>query len=74
MIENIKLVLISKLKSLNWMDGSTKANAIDKAKEIGILVGYPEWLKNSSYLESYYNTVSIIFNFVRYDNNIFFLA
>lgn len=57
MVETIKTILIKKLHSLNWMDDSTKANAIDKAKEIDILVGYSEITKNSSYLQSYYKSV-----------------
>lgn len=54
---NIQTVLVSKLNSLKWLDEETKTKAIEKAKAIDAIIGFPQWLNNQSYLETMYSQV-----------------
>lgn len=56
--ENIKTVLVKKIKSLKWLDDSTKIKALDKAKSINILTAFPNWMTNESFILEYYRDVS----------------
>lgn len=57
MIEHLKASFETLIEQVDWMDSATKAIAKDKAKAMTALVGYPEWIKDNSRIESYYKGV-----------------
>uniref|UniRef100_A0AC35TLF2 Neprilysin n=1 Tax=Rhabditophanes sp. KR3021 TaxID=114890 RepID=A0AC35TLF2_9BILA len=54
MIVDIKFAMKQILESNDWMDQTTKAYAIEKLKEMMPLIGYPEFVKNNTALNEYY--------------------
>ena len=40
------------IKDADWMDTNSKAKAIDKATNIKLQVGYPDFYDNLTYIES----------------------
>ena len=40
------------IKDADWMDTNSKAKAIDKATNIKLKVGYPDFYDNLTYIES----------------------
>ena len=45
------------LPDLDWMDESTKRRAIDKAKAVTQMIGYPEYIKDAAKLDEHYEKV-----------------
>lgn len=58
MIANLKRAFKSLVNEATWMDSTTKSIAIDKVDAMIEFVGYPDWIKNKTKLEDYYNEVS----------------
>ena len=48
---------IANLDSLMWMDEVTREKARTKAKAMGKVLGYPEWLLDPQQLDDYYKEV-----------------
>lgn len=52
MVNNIQEAYMEQLENVGWMDNITRKSAIDKLQSIHKFVAYPDWFKNTSYLES----------------------
>ena len=61
MIENILNEFKVILSESDWMDEESKLNALAKASNIDTKIGYPELIKNDTYLNELYDDVSDIF-------------
>ncbi|KAK0043426.1 endothelin-converting enzyme 1 [Biomphalaria pfeifferi] len=59
-IEEIKSEFIDNLKSVTWMDNSTRVAVIDKASAIYNMIGYPDWILNVEELDRYHEDINII--------------
>jgi membrane metallo-endopeptidase-like protein 1 len=57
MIENILNEFKVILSESDWMDEESKLNALAKASSIDTKIGYPEWIKNDTYLNELYDDV-----------------
>jgi len=49
---------VDNLKTNSWMDEQTKRKAVEKARNILLVVGYPEWYKNTGFIETMYSQVT----------------
>lgn len=58
MVHNIKVEFMKMLEKNSWLSEDTKRNAIGKIAALKNLVGYPESVKNASFLNNYYEEVS----------------
>lgn len=47
------------LKETDWMDDSTKANALKKAEEMITLLGYPEYVEDQYSVDEYYDGLRV---------------
>lgn len=47
------------LSDAEWMDKETKNYAANKLKSLEIVIGYPEWQINKTFVNDYYGNVSI---------------
>ncbi|XP_050310966.1 neprilysin-1-like isoform X2 [Anthonomus grandis grandis] len=56
MWRNVKLEFMNLLLHNTWLGSKTKALAVEKVKKIEVMLGYFDWMANSSYL---YNEMSI---------------
>jgi predicted metalloendopeptidase len=61
MIENILNEFKVILSESDWMDEESKLNALAKVSNIDTKIGYPESIKNDTYLNELYDDVSDIF-------------
>lgn len=59
MVRNITNAFRRNLVNVEWMDVSTKAKAFEKVDSIRDNIGYPDYVKNESYLDQLYRRVSI---------------
>ena len=59
MVRNITNAFRRNLVNVEWMDVSTKAKAFEKVDSIRDNIGYPDYVKNESYLDQLYSRVSI---------------
>ncbi|RNA08868.1 endothelin-converting enzyme 1-like isoform X1 [Brachionus plicatilis] len=59
MILNIQNEFKNMLKQLDWMDSKSKQLAIDKANNIDIRIGFPEFSYNNTHMEDLYSQYSI---------------
>ncbi|MBI5770769.1 MAG: M13 family metallopeptidase [Verrucomicrobia bacterium] len=49
LVENLRLALGDRLKTLEWMDEPTRAKALEKLAAFGVKIGYPDkWIDYSS--------------------------
>ncbi|CAF1023124.1 unnamed protein product [Rotaria magnacalcarata] len=67
LVENIRLSFEENLDKLQWIDGPTKKEAKKKLKKINQKIGYPDFIKNQTYLNERYGGYTIIEN--EYFNN-----
>ena len=58
MITYLKTAFIKLIGETDWMDPLTKMIARGKVNAMIALVGYPDWIKNKQFIESYYDGVS----------------
>ena len=65
MVRNITNAFRRNLVNVEWMDVSTKAKAFEKVNSIRDNIGYPDYVKNESYLDQLYRRVSIQTNYER---------
>uniref|UniRef100_A0A8C5EV59 Endothelin-converting enzyme 1 n=1 Tax=Gouania willdenowi TaxID=441366 RepID=A0A8C5EV59_GOUWI len=69
MVEEIKWAFKDSLKSNKWMDSDTKKAAEEKADALYNMVGYPEFIMNSTKLDNVFNEVDLYFqNVMQYYN------
>ncbi|KAL5014273.1 hypothetical protein ScPMuIL_008543, partial [Solemya velum] len=59
MIAEIKKAFIDNLPSLSWMDPQTRMAAIDKAKSVVDMIGFPEYIMNATKLDKEYSRLEI---------------
>uniref|UniRef100_A0A5S6Q7J6 Peptidase M13 N-terminal domain-containing protein n=1 Tax=Trichuris muris TaxID=70415 RepID=A0A5S6Q7J6_TRIMR len=59
LIDHLRLAFTELVKKLDWMDEETKKYAIEKAEEMINHIGYPEFINNSTLLDSYYEGLSL---------------
>ncbi|XP_055956746.1 endothelin-converting enzyme 1-like isoform X2 [Patella vulgata] len=59
MLNNVKKAFINGLEDLTWMDEETKQIAIDKAKAVGNMIGFPDWILQPEKLDEYYENINI---------------
>lgn len=69
MISTIKTAFTKNFKNLEWMDEETRKAAITKADAISDMIGYPDFIKNVSALDEYYDNLQIRNN-TYFQNNI----
>lgn len=62
MVTNIKNEFINMLEANTWMDKATKEQAKTKAKNIYVMIGYPEWLMDEAGIEKYYEKINVTIN------------
>ena len=65
MVRNITNAFRRNLVNVEWMDVSTKAKAFEKVNSIRDNIGYPDYVKDESYLDQLYRRVSIQTNYER---------
>lgn len=58
MVSDIRTEFEDILKTVEWMDEKTRANAIDKAKSMSTHIAYPDELLDDKKLEEFYDGVS----------------
>ena len=58
MVGHVRDRFKSLVQETQWMDNTTKSVAQSKLDAIKSLVGYPDWIANSTALDSYYDGVS----------------
>ena len=59
MIANLKQAFKCLVYESNWMDCVTKSIAFDKVDAMVEFIAYPDWIKNKTALEDYYDGVVI---------------
>ncbi|KAK6182937.1 hypothetical protein SNE40_010509 [Patella caerulea] len=59
MLNNVKKAFINGLEDLTWMDEETRQIAIDKAKAVGNMIGFPDWILQPEKLDEYYKHVNM---------------
>lgn len=69
MISTIKGAFTKNFKNLEWMDEETRRAAIIKANAISDMIGYPDFIKNVTALDEYYDNLQIRHN-TYFQNNI----
>lgn len=63
MVGEIKWAFEDSLKYVNWMDAETKKAAKEKADAIYNMVGYPEFIMNSTKLDKVFNDFEVVSDF-----------
>ena len=58
-VKNVTRQFKNNLVNVEWMDVSTKAEAFAKVDSIADNIGYPDFVKNSTYLDRFYASVNI---------------
>jgi membrane metallo-endopeptidase-like protein 1 len=58
MIENIRSEFVNILNETDWLDQESRRLALDKANNLDIKVGYPEFLFNDTHLNEIYEKVN----------------
>ncbi|KAH9525073.1 hypothetical protein Btru_000263 [Bulinus truncatus] len=59
MIEDVRSAFIANLPKLDWMDPVTKDAAIDKAKAVIDMIGYPDYIMKEAELDKKYESLVI---------------
>lgn len=57
-LKELKAALKDRISNKDWLDDSTKKNALDKADTINEFLAYPSEIKNSAFLDKFYSRVS----------------
>ena len=57
MLDNIKESFMNYVLTIDWMDGPTKVETMEKNRRMRSLIGFPEWLFEDDQLDEYYNGV-----------------
>lgn len=60
LVEDVRHAFIDMLGNVTWMDNDTRANAIEKAKNIVAHVGYTSELYENNELEEYYRDLEMV--------------
>ncbi|KAF5299934.1 hypothetical protein FQA39_LY11307 [Lamprigera yunnana] len=66
LVLNIRDELMGILKTVDWLDDSTRATALDKLISMNMCVGYPDELQNQAIMEEYFKSLDV--NFASYLN------
>lgn len=53
----MKNIFKTLIEEADWMDSTTKQLALEKAAAMSVLVAYPDWVKNKTALEQFYDGV-----------------
>ncbi|XP_028131382.1 endothelin-converting enzyme homolog isoform X3 [Diabrotica virgifera virgifera] len=69
MINNVRNAFKTNFKNLKWMDNETRQVAIDKADAISDMIGYPEFVKDTTLLDERFEKLTIRNN-TYFENNI----
>jgi len=48
LVKNINKSFVEDLQRLHWMDKQTRSSAVEKARKMKFLVGYPKWYNTTS--------------------------
>jgi endothelin-converting enzyme len=67
MIQRVKTAFIDNLPSLKWMDSDTRKAAIGKAEAVVDMIGFPEFILNTTQLDDRYKDLEV--NESEYFNN-----
>lgn len=59
LVEDIRGTFIDFLNNLSWMNGQTRAAAVEKAKAMNTYIGYPNELADNNKLEEYYQDLEL---------------
>ena len=57
MIGHVRQAFLNNLKTLDWMDATTRKQAEEKANGVIEMIGFPEWIKDPTKLDKYYEKV-----------------
>ncbi|VDM52438.1 unnamed protein product [Angiostrongylus costaricensis] len=60
MVNHIQEAFHDMLVENDWIDSSTKASALDKARKIQRVIGYPDFILDDKELEDYHSELSIL--------------
>lgn len=60
MVNDIRQEFESILKEVSWMDETTRAAALSKAKTLSVHIGYPDELVQDDKVEEYYRNLNIV--------------
>ena len=58
LVERIRLTFKKRLEDNIWMDDETRKRAVEKIDALKYKVGYPDFVKNSTLLDKYYEKVT----------------
>ncbi|TKR88875.1 hypothetical protein L596_013050 [Steinernema carpocapsae] len=58
-VVNVKAGLEQLITSADWMDNTTRKNALDKAGKMDVLMAYPDWTMNQTAQNQYYKNLKI---------------
>ncbi|ESO82986.1 hypothetical protein LOTGIDRAFT_223145 [Lottia gigantea] len=61
-LNNIKEALIEDIEGSDWMDKETANKAIEKARAVKNMIGFPDWILQPERLNEYYQKVSMVEN------------
>lgn len=59
MINNVRNAFKNNFKNLKWMDEETRKVAIEKADAISDMIGYPEFIRDSSQLDQHFKNLTV---------------
>ncbi|XP_045477343.1 neprilysin-1-like [Harmonia axyridis] len=65
MVDNIKSEYIKLIKKSHWLNEQTRYLAIEKIKYMKEYIGYPNWAKNSTKINEFYEKVNVTTNHFR---------
>lgn len=63
MVKNIQDAYLEQLENVAWMDSITRQSAIDKLQSMHKFIAYPDWFRNTSYLQNKLKIVSVILHY-----------
>uniref|UniRef100_A0A1I8AJR9 Neprilysin n=1 Tax=Steinernema glaseri TaxID=37863 RepID=A0A1I8AJR9_9BILA len=59
LVVSVKGGLQNLIKAADWMDNQTRANALDKAVKMDMMIAYPDWTMNKTAMKEYYSRLEI---------------
>lgn len=62
MFAEIREAFIASVPKLDWMDDTTKSQAIAKAKSMKVVIGFPEWILNWDQLDEFHSQMHVVPN------------
>jgi len=60
MVNNIQEAYAERLENVVWMDPITRQSAVDKLQSMHKFIAYPDWFRNTSYLQNKLKIVSLL--------------